>query len=131
MLYSTLVSFADIVNKLVEQCRGKPIVNIAYTELCVVYLEDIPQLIIGFFIVFCTGEDWGLLFAKTFVLLIGSLFGLIVIGLVVYYNTSCQSLRSVVFPEQSDDKQRKCGGFLVLGFMLSLYYPCDKCAYCF
>ena len=114
----TVVSLADLVNKLVEQYRGKPIVNIAYTELCVVYLEDIPQLIMGFFIVFCTGEDVFFLIAKSLILLVGSLIGLSVMCSAVYRN-GCSSNRSIMFPEQTDNQGRKCGGLLVIGFVVA------------
>ena len=111
----TVVSVADLVNKLVEKCHGEPIMNIAYTELCVVYLEDIPQLNIGLFIVLCAGEYGVLLTTKAIMLC--SVVGLM--GLVVYPTDSGSlSLRSIMRPKLSDNKERKCSGFFRLGVLV-------------
>ena len=116
----TVVSAVDCINKVVELCTGKPIVNTGYTELCVVFLEDIPQLMIGFFIVGCTVENYWLLYFKALFIWCGSLITLMVMMLaVVYPEIPDCSFHSIMCPEHSDDrKTKKCGGLYIGGLII-------------
>ena len=131
----TIVSAADFINKVVELCTGKPIVNTGYTELCVVFLEDIPQFMIGFVIVGCTGENFFLLFFKSVFIIFGSYFVLLLMVVVVYRKKPECSFRSIMCPEHSDDrKTKKCGGLyigglfivVVLSFAMFLFIPLSQ-----
>ena len=52
----TVLGVLDISNRLYDLYTGNPFVDIAFTETLVMYLEDIPQLMIGFIIILCRGN---------------------------------------------------------------------------
>ena len=52
-----MVSFIDVANRFYDLVTGSPFDNIGITKTCVLYLENIPQLIIGFVILLCRGEE--------------------------------------------------------------------------
>ena len=108
----TAVSGIDLLNKVVELCRGKPIINPGYTELCVTILEDIPQLIIGFFIIYCTGESIILLKLKAYFLSFG-LYCAVIVMLSPLVPKYCEEVK---YPEQPENlENRKCRGLIVVG----------------
>ena len=51
----TVLGVIDTSNRLYDLYTGSPFVDIAITETLVLYLEDIPQMMIGFIITSCRG----------------------------------------------------------------------------
>ena len=115
----TVVSGIDLLNKVVELCRGKPIINAGYTELCVTILEDIPQLIIGFFIIYCTGESISLLKMKAYFLSFGLYCGMtIMVSPMLAKYPACN-----IKEEPDEQNTKKCRGLIVIGLsVLCLLY---------
>ena len=55
----TVVSVIDIANRFYDLRTGTPFVDIRFTEVVILYFEDIPQLIIGIIIIGCRGNQEG------------------------------------------------------------------------
>ena len=107
-IIGTVVSGIDLGNKLYDMCMGKPIINFGYTEVCVVFLEDIPQLITGLFLVGCAGENSFLLLLKSYFHWFASA-GVIV---VVYVT---------VRKKVPNDQKKNCGPLLIFGLIIVFF----------
>ena len=52
----TIVSGIDITSKFRKVVTGVSVGKVSFTDLCVLYIEDIPQLLIGLAVVLCRRE---------------------------------------------------------------------------
>ena len=73
-LIGTVVSGIDIANKFRKLRNGISVAKVSITDLCVMYLEDIPQLCFGLYVALCRKEKsiWTIL--KAIILMIASCF---------------------------------------------------------
>ena len=71
----TVVSAIDIANRLCDYRTGRPFVNIGNTEACVMWLEDIPQLILGIVIAKCNREAFSVItFTKATIIIVWNFY---------------------------------------------------------
>ena len=70
----TVIGVFDILNRLQDIRTGSPFIDIDITEVSVMYLEDIPQLVISFIIFLCRGVIVSIYaFIKSLIILISSI----------------------------------------------------------
>ena len=100
----TVFSFIDIANKICDLCTGDSFVNIGYTELCVILLEDTPQLIIGLSILICSGETANVFtMLKALILVVGP-----VVAFFIYYGDAEMNKKL------QDTKKKKCVELMII-----------------
>ena len=114
-LFCTLVGSAvglfDIVNRFKGLVTNKPFLNIGFTEASVIWIENIPQLVIGILVLICRGEAKSLLtFIKAVVILI---FALVSVILAI---RDCQRNKNL-----SHEEQKRLIPLLMIGICFALF----------
>ena len=115
----TIVSGVDTANRLHDVLTGKPFVNLGYTEVRVLFFEDIPQMTISFSVLLCNKEVASLL---TFIRAVIVMYGPLLSSYLLMRDRKLNK-------KLPDDKKKRCirgifTGYVIVSILSILTYIC-------